>query len=93
MIANYNNQKYINECVRSLQNQTYKNIEIIFHDDFSSDNSLNNILNDSKVLENKISIFIFPEDAVEMVRLHRHHHRARADKKVFCLFCVCLSMY
>ena len=55
LIANYNNQKYINECVRSLQNQTYKNIEIIFHDDFSSDNSLNNInkFKNIKIIKNK----------------------------------------
>ena len=40
LIANYNNQKYINKCVSSLFNQSYKNIEIIFHDDGSIDNSL-----------------------------------------------------
>ena len=40
LIANYNNQNYINECIRSVKKQTYKNIEIIFHDDFSSDNSI-----------------------------------------------------
>ena len=55
LIANYNNQKYINECIRSLQNQTYKNIEIIFHDDFSSDNSLNEInkFKNIKIIKNK----------------------------------------
>ena len=40
LIANYNNQKYINKCVSSLFKQSYKNIEIIFHDDGSVDNSL-----------------------------------------------------
>ena len=43
LIANYNNQDYIKECISSIKNQTYQNIEIIFHDDFSSDNSLKNI--------------------------------------------------
>ena len=40
LIANYNNQKYINECLKSLLNQTYKNFEIIFHDDNSNDKSI-----------------------------------------------------
>ena len=40
LIANYNNQKYIQECLNSLQNQTYKNFEIIFHDDNSNDTSV-----------------------------------------------------
>ncbi len=42
LIANYNNQNYLKKCINSIKNQTYKNIEIIFHDDCSSDNSINN---------------------------------------------------
>ncbi len=58
LIANYNNQKYIEECIGSIKNQTYQNIEIIFHDDSSSDNSikyvnkLKNIKN-IKIIKNK----------------------------------------
>ena len=40
LIANYNNAKYINECIQSLSNQTYKNIEIIVFDDVSNDRSI-----------------------------------------------------
>ena len=40
MIANYNNQYFLEECIKSIKSQTYKNIEVIFHDDFSSDESL-----------------------------------------------------
>tara|TARA_B110000971_G_scaffold204379_1_gene225761 strand:+ start:178 stop:960 length:783 start_codon:yes stop_codon:yes gene_type:complete len=40
LIANYNNSQFIEECINSLKNQTYKNIEIIFFDDFSKDNSI-----------------------------------------------------
>ena len=40
LIANYNNNKFIEECINSLINQTYKNIEIIFFDDKSSDTSI-----------------------------------------------------
>ena len=55
LIANYNNQIYLKECIRSLKRQTYKNLEIIFHDDCSSDNSLRNVkkLRNVKVIENK----------------------------------------
>ena len=35
----YNHEKYIEECILSIVNQTYKNIELIVIDDGSSDNS------------------------------------------------------
>jgi glycosyltransferase involved in cell wall biosynthesis len=56
LIANYNNQKYIRECIDSIKNQTYKNIEIIFHDDYSSDNSIKiiNKYKRIKIIKNKI---------------------------------------
>jgi len=40
LIANYNNSKYIDQCLESAINQNYKKIEIIVVDDNSSDNSL-----------------------------------------------------
>ena len=40
VIANYNNAKFINDCINSLKSQTYNDIEIIFFDDNSQDNSL-----------------------------------------------------
>ena len=40
VIANYNNSNFIEECINSLTSQTYKNIEIIFFDDNSQDNSI-----------------------------------------------------
>ena len=44
LIANYNNQKFIDECIKSLKKQSYKNLEIIFHDDCSSDDSIKKAL-------------------------------------------------
>ena len=44
----YNVEKYLNECVESLLNQTYKNIEIILVDDGSKDNCGNIIENFAK---------------------------------------------
>ena len=42
-IANYNNAKYIEKCVKSVLEQTYKNLEIIFIDDHSNDDSLKKV--------------------------------------------------
>lgn len=44
----YNVEKYIENCIKSLMNQTYKNIEIILVDDGSSDESYNICKNYSK---------------------------------------------
>ena len=40
IIPNYNNAKWLEQCLNSVLNQTYKNYEIIFIDDMSEDNSL-----------------------------------------------------
>lgn len=40
VVSNYNNEKYIEECLDSLINQSYENIEIIIIDDCSTDNSV-----------------------------------------------------
>lgn len=39
IVAVYNTEKYLRECLESLINQTYKNLEIIIVDDGSIDNS------------------------------------------------------
>ena len=55
VIANYNNGKYIDQCINSLKSQTYNDIEIIFFDDNSTDNSLEIIqkYSDVKIIKNK----------------------------------------
>ena len=53
VIPVYNSEKYVEECIDSILNQTYDNIEIIVVDDGSEDSSL-------EILENfsdKIKIF------------------------------------
>ena len=41
----YNQGKYIEECIESIENQTYKNIEIVIVNDGSTDNSTIQIIN------------------------------------------------
>tara|TARA_Y100001970_G_scaffold293137_1_gene438023 strand:- start:3763 stop:4542 length:780 start_codon:yes stop_codon:yes gene_type:complete len=43
LIANYNSAEFIEDCINSLINQSYKNIEIVCFDDASNDNSLEKI--------------------------------------------------
>ena len=40
LISNFNKSKYIKRCLNFLYAQSYKNIEIIFSDNNSTDNSL-----------------------------------------------------
>jgi glycosyltransferase involved in cell wall biosynthesis len=43
LIANYNNKPLIERCIKSCLNQNYKNTEILFHDDYSSDGSISEV--------------------------------------------------
>lgn len=52
IIPAYNAEKYIIECLDSIKNQTYKNIEIIVVDDGSTDNTFEVVQNYSKNLNN-----------------------------------------
>ena len=54
VIPNYNNGAWLEKCLNSVLNQTYKNYEIIFVDDMSDDNSLeiaNKLLKDHKIIK------------------------------------------
>lgn len=55
----YNTEKYLNESIKSILNQTYKNFELLIIDDGSTDNSLHIIKsfkdNRIKVYENKVN--------------------------------------
>lgn len=55
IIPIYNSAKYLKKAVESVQNQTYKQCEIILVDDLSSDNSLD-IANKMKLTDDRIKI-------------------------------------
>ena len=41
IVAVYNGEKYLRQCIKSIINQTYRNLEIIVIDDGSTDDSPN----------------------------------------------------
>ena len=41
IVAVYNGENYLNQCIESIVNQTYKELEIIIVDDGSNDSSYN----------------------------------------------------
>lgn len=47
-MANYNNEKYVSEAIKSVVFQTYKNWELVIVDDCSTDNSVNVIKKELK---------------------------------------------
>lgn len=51
----YNVEKYLPQCLDSIINQTYKNLEIILIDDGSTDNS-GKICDKYKLLDNRIIV-------------------------------------
>ena len=56
IIAVYNTEKYVEKCLDSLLNQTYKNIELVVINDCSTDNSLKILKKYSKKYSNIILI-------------------------------------
>ena len=52
----YNTSKFLDKCIKSILNQTYKNLEIIIVNDGSTDDSLNKIKEYEKIDERIIII-------------------------------------
>lgn len=55
IVPNYNNSKYLNDCLDSILSQTYKDLEIIIVDDYSIDNSLD-IIQDYAKRDKRIKV-------------------------------------
>lgn len=67
----HNGEKYLRKCISSIINQEYKNLEIIFYDNFSSDNSKNIIFefNDKRIKyffsDKKLSLYHARNNAIK----------------------------
>ena len=62
IVLTYNSEKYINNCLESIKQQTYSNIEVLVIDNGSSDNTVSKIRN-SKF---EISNFKFIENSINL---------------------------
>ena len=67
IIPCYNVEKYIENTVKTVLNQTYKDFEIILIDDGSNDSTLA-ILNNLKETDDKIKVFTQPNKGVSYTR-------------------------
>ena len=65
----YNTEKYLKECLDSIVNQTFEDIEIICINDGSSDNSLG-ILNEYKKSDKRISVVCQENGGLSITRNH-----------------------
>ena len=64
IIPVYNVEKYIRECLDSIVNQTYKNLQIILVDDGSSDNS-GKICDEFAKKDSRITCLLYTSDAAD----------------------------
>ena len=84
IIPCYNAEKYVEEAVRSIMTQTYKNIEILVTEDCSTDNTLKILKNlekeDSriKVIQNKKNLKIV-KSLNNMINIAQGKYIARMD--------------
>ena len=69
LLATYNGEKFIEEQLKSIENQTTKNIKIIVSDDQSADNTINKIIEFRK--KSKVNIeFLKPKNSFLFERGH-----------------------
>ncbi len=67
LIPCYNGEKFINQCLNSVVNQTYKNIEILIMNDGSTDNTVS-MLYEWKEKDHRIKIFSHSNVGVSQTR-------------------------
>ena len=68
IVTIYNMEKYLDKCIKSILNQTYKNLEIILVNDGSTDKSLDICLKYYEI-DKRIIVLNNPNEGVVKVRL------------------------
>lgn len=84
IMANYNSKKFLDFCIKSIQNQTYKNWELVAVDDCSTDDSYEMLLNYAK---DDPRIKVFKNDKNHGLGYTRHQSAAFAKGEI----CACLD--
>ncbi len=67
ILSVYNVERYLNECIDSILNQTFKDFELICINDSSTDSSLD-ILNDYAARDGRIRVFTQPNGGASSTR-------------------------
>ena len=75
IIPNYNYEHTIEKCLESICNQTYKNYEIIFVDDMSTDNSVH--------IARKIATKYFPNIVIKVIELKQKRYNGGARNEAY----------
>ena len=75
IIPNYNYEHTIEKCLESICNQTYKNYEIIFIDDMSTDNSVH--------IARKIATKYFPNIVIKIIELKQKRLNGGARNEAY----------
>ena len=65
IVAVFNVQKYIDKCIKSILNQTLKDIELIIINDGSTDNSIDKI---NEIKDDRITIINKKNEGVSIAR-------------------------
>ena len=82
IIPVYNKEMYITRVLRSIQNQSYKNIEIIIVDDFSTDDSVN-IIKDHQTKDKRIKLIRHSKNQGTLITRNDGALKARGEYITF----------
>ena len=82
IVAVYNAEKYLRECLDSLLRQTYQNIQILCVDDCSTDSSFE-ILNQYRLKDNRIDVVRLESNRGQAIA--RNVALRRADGEYVCM--------
>ena len=63
----YNSEKYLNQCIESILNQSYKNFEVLLIDDGSKDGSLE-ICNKYALMDNRVKVYHKENEGIAKTR-------------------------
>ena len=82
IISVYNKEKYILRILRSIQNQNFENIEIIFADDSSEDNSIN-LIEEQRKYDSRIKLLKHNKNVGTLINRNDGAKEAKGEYLLF----------